>query len=105
MLMTIGADALRKALADIEAAERNGFMYCLAVLNMKDQIDGNLELGYSDLWERAHPHDGRLNWGRFQRVSQRHRFDGAKLVPLESPQADDAVDPHVTDTGKPTTRD
>lgn len=37
---------------------------------------------FSDLSERAHPTDPDKNWGRFQAVTKRHRWDGSKLVPL-----------------------
>ena len=83
-LFCIGAQAIRKALADIETAEKNGFNHCLAVLEVVGAADrhGNLLLGYSDLWERAHPSDGWLDWGRCQSVTTRNRFDGEKLVPI-----------------------
>lgn len=88
MLMTIRAGELRRALADIEAAERNGFMHCEAVVEAESAIGGTILLRYSDLWEKAHPTDGSLNWGRFQGVSARHRFDGVALVPLGDAKAE-----------------
>lgn len=88
MLMAIGADELRKALTDIEAAERNGFMHCLAVLETKGVFHcGNLELRYSDLWERAHVTDPSKDWGRFQGVSRWNKWDGKRLVKLEDSDA------------------
>jgi hypothetical protein len=76
---------LRKALAAIEAAEANGFDHCLAVLKLISAgftvSEGVVE--YSDLLERAHPTDGRLDWGRFQGVTERNRFIRGKLVPLQ----------------------
>lgn len=89
MSFCINAKELRAALAEIEAAERNGFKHCLAVFEMVsvgDYITQNLA-GYSDLLERAHPTDGNLNWGRFQRISQRFRFKNGKLVAIKSKKA------------------
>lgn len=86
MELCISAEELRKALAQIEEAEKNGFMHCLGVFKitqagyMLDQCRAT----YSDLLERAHPQDGSLNWGRFQSVSKRHRFEDGKLVPLSA---------------------
>lgn len=84
MELCIDANQLRAALASIEAAERNGFMHCLAVLKLSgagEMLHEN-RVRYSDLIERAHPTDDRLNWGRFQRVSIRHRFHDGGLVPV-----------------------
>lgn len=92
MLMSMRGDELRRALAEIEAAEAHGFLHCEAVLRVERADDaGNLHLAYSDLWEKAHPTDGRLNWGRHQGVTRRHRFNGTTLVLLESTPAADAV--------------
>lgn len=87
VMFCIDAAQLRKALAEIEAAEKNGFMHCLAVFNltqaspMLDQCRAE----YSDLCEKAHPTNGSLNWGRFQNVTRRHRFVDGKLVPIKTP--------------------
>jgi hypothetical protein len=84
MEFCVDAKTLRAALAEIEAAEANGFMHCLAVLKFRSvgpMVSDN-RAEYSDILERAHPTDGRLNWGRFQRVSARHKFEDGKLVPL-----------------------
>jgi hypothetical protein len=89
MELCIDADQLRSALADIEAAERNGFLRCLAVFKLAsagDMLENN-RLRYGDLLERAHPTDGNLNWGRFQRVSRRFQFKDGQLAPL--PAADE----------------
>lgn len=88
MSFCISADQLRKALVEIEAAERNGFMYCLSVFEMSSvgsMICQNLAT-YSDMLARAHPTDGNFNWGRFQRVTQRFRFKDGKLIPLPVPK-------------------
>ena len=84
MNICISPAELRKAIADVEAAEANGFHYCLCVFRLSrvgQMLDENL-MDYSDLIEKAHPTDGRLNWGRFQGVSRRNEFVRGKLVPL-----------------------
>ena len=87
MMLCIDAAELRKALAEIEAAEKNGFMYCLAVYKMAQagpMLD-ECRAVYSDLLERAHPTNSNYNWGRFQRVTQTHRFRNDTLVPIKQP--------------------
>lgn len=85
MEFCIDAVELRKALAEIEAAEANGFRHCLAVLRLASAGHhlSDCCATYSDLIERAHPTDGSLNWGRFQGVARRHRFKNGKLVPIK----------------------
>lgn len=86
MHFCIDAEQLRKALTQIEAAEANGFNHCLAVFVMTGagrDLDA-CRAEYSDLYEKAHPTDGKLNWGRFQNVTGRHRFEGGELVKLET---------------------
>jgi hypothetical protein len=82
----IDAEQLRKALAEIEAAEKNGFKYCLAVFFMASagRMIYQNRAEYSDLMERAHPTNPALNWGRFQSVSRCNRFVDGELVPIES---------------------
>ena len=84
MSLCISADQLRKALADIEKAEANGFMHCLAVFDMATAgpMISDCTARYSDMVERAHPTDENLNWGRFQGVTRRHKFEDGKLVPI-----------------------
>jgi len=83
MDVVITSDELKKALAEIEAAEKNGFMYCLAVLKitsagpMLDQC----RVAFSDIIEKAHPTDRKLDWGRFQDVSRHYKFKHGQLVP------------------------
>lgn len=81
----VDAATLRKALADIEAAEANGFMHCLAVMKLVSagRMISDNRAEYSDMIERAHPTDGHLDWGRFQGVSKRNKFDGQGLVPID----------------------
>lgn len=86
MQFCIAASDLRAALAEIEAAEKNGFRYCLAVFGITEagpQLS-DCRATYSDMIERAHPSSPTLNWGRFQSVSKRNRFDGEKLVPIDN---------------------
>jgi hypothetical protein len=81
----IDAQELRRALADIERAEANGFHYCLAVLELRQigPMLGDCQVAYSDLIERAHPYSGRLNWGRHQNIVGRFRFADGRLIPIE----------------------
>lgn len=84
MEFCIDAEQLRKAIDEIEKAEINGFLHCLAVFRLTSagfMISDN-RASYSDLLERAHPTDGSLNWGRFQNVSGRNKFIGGKLVEI-----------------------
>ena len=84
MEFCIRADQLRAALKDIEAAEANGFMYCEAVFYLASagRDLGSCQAAYSDLSERAKPNDPAWNWGRFQGVTRRNRWDGKGLVPI-----------------------
>jgi len=84
MNVVITGDELRKALADLEVAEKNGFMFCLAVLQLTSaspMLDG-CRMKYCDLIEKAHPVDPSLSWGRFQGVTRRYKFKQGKLVPM-----------------------
>jgi hypothetical protein len=85
MHFCIEPDQLRKALADVERAEKNGFMHCQAVFKMVSAGDylGDCKANYSDLSERAHPTDGNFNWGRFQNVSVNNTFKNGKLIPIK----------------------
>jgi len=82
----INAEQLRNALAEIELAEERGFDHCLAVFQMSSAGPNisDCRARYSDLIERAHPTDGKLDWGRFQSVTKRHRFIDGALVPLSA---------------------
>jgi hypothetical protein len=88
----IDARQLRKALAAIEAAEQNGFMHCLAVLELKSCgfTVGDHRVIYSDLMEKAHNSDPRFDWGRFQYVTKYNRFVDGKLVPIEESEKPNA---------------
>ena len=87
MQVCIDAEQLRAALKEIERAEANGFMHCLAVLQVVTVgfSLSDCRVRYSDLVERAHPTDGRFDWGRCQSVTTRNRFVNGKLVPLTTP--------------------
>ena len=84
MELCITAAELRKALAEIEKAEANGFMYCLAVLRLSSAGMGldQCRVSYDSMIERAHPTDGNLSWGRFQGVTRRNRFVNGRVVPI-----------------------
>jgi hypothetical protein len=91
MELCISGGELRKALAAIEAAEKNGFMHCLAVVKLASAgpMLEDCQVVYGSLIERAHPSDGALNWGRFQGVTRSNRFVDGKLVPIDSPEERD----------------
>ena len=101
MNMCIDSIQLKKALADIERAEKNGFKHCLAVMQMVSagrMISDNI-LEYRDLLERAHPTDSRLDWGRFQLVTTKNRFVDGELVPLDADTSNPTSDPRPTSKG------
>lgn len=79
----INAKELRKALKDIEQAEKNGFMYCEAVFSQITKDDYWAVGKYSDLWEKAHPTNGGLDWGRGQDVTKHNTFKDGKVIPTE----------------------
>lgn len=83
MSFKIVAKELRRALKDIETAEAHGFMFCEAIFDPCSINGAFVNLEYSDLCERAHPTDGNLNWGRFQGVVRRNKFEDGKLVPIQ----------------------
>jgi len=86
MLLTINEEQLRKALSDIDKAKKNGFNFCLATFELI-QFDGDIykrNAEYKDMCERAHPTDGRFDWGRGQNVTGRNKFKAGKLVPIKT---------------------
>ncbi len=87
MNMCMNEKQLSAALKAVRAAKKNGFNYCLAVVEFDAMEDSYwLRLRYSDLWEKAHPTDARYDWGRCQGVSERHRFVDGKIIPLRKSQ-------------------
>lgn len=83
---------LEAALAEICNAEKNGFNYCVAVFKIDGVVKENPQeyrsleeilATYSDLWERAHPTSGALNFGRGQNLSRRCRFDNGMVISIE----------------------
>lgn len=82
MEFVINATELRAVLREIEAAEANGFMHCQAVFQLASagRYLSQCVAVYSDLYERAHPTDARLNWGRGQGVTKLNKFVKGKLV-------------------------
>ena len=86
MWLCINAAELRKALAEIEAAEQNGFMHCQAVFQLASAGPslGDCTMTYDDMIERGHPSDPKLNWGRGQAVTKRHRLVDGVLIPIKS---------------------
>ena len=85
MNFCIDADQLRKALSEIEVAEKNGFMYCLSVFRISEagQMISDNRAVYSDIIERAHQTNPHLDWGRYQRVTKDNRFIDGELVPIK----------------------
>jgi hypothetical protein len=85
MQFCVTGEELRKALADIEIAERNGFPYSLAVFDVRVASSMLCDArGYhreGDVWAKAHPTSGRLDWGR-QGAHRSHRCVNGKLLPL-----------------------
>jgi len=84
----ISGEELRKALREIEKAEKNGFYHCLAVFELSSvgYMLSDCRLTFSDLWERAHPSDLTLDWGRCQGITRRYKFKDGKLVPIKKMQ-------------------
>lgn len=78
-MITLSGTQLRLALKEIEIAEKNGFMFCEAIFKPRIVNGVFVDCEYSDLWEKAHPTDARLNWGRFQGVSKSNKFKNGKL--------------------------
>ncbi len=85
MELCVDAKQLRRALVDIEKAEANGFNHCLAVLKIVSagkMLDQN-RVEYSDIYEKAHPTIGKLDWGRGQNVTGQYKFVDGKLISID----------------------
>jgi len=86
MHFCINARELRKALKEIEHAEQNGFKYCEAIfyLSSVSKKLGECRAKYNgDIIEKAHPTDGNLDWGRFQNITHRYKFENGNLTPIK----------------------
>ncbi len=85
MIFLIPKEDLEKALADIKAAEKNGFMHCKSVFKLVSygSFLDEREAKYSDMSERAHPTNGALNWGTGQNITKNNAFKDGKLVPIK----------------------
>jgi hypothetical protein len=82
-LIQINAEELRKALKDIEGAEKHGFMFCEAVFTQSDR-DNVWAVGkYSDMWEKAALDNSSLDWGRGQSVTKDNYFKDGKVIPTK----------------------
>jgi hypothetical protein len=75
--ITIDAEQLRKALADIEEAEEAGLHHCQAVFikTLEGEMLSDYKAEYLDLIEKAHPTDGTKDWGRGQNVRKKFRYN------------------------------
>lgn len=80
----ISPEELRKALEEIDLAEKHGFHYCKSVFQLTEYGTSlrHRKAEYCDINEAAHPTDGGLAWGRGQHVSRDFLFEDGKLVPL-----------------------
>lgn len=71
---------LRKALKELEVAIKAGFVNSDATFEI-ERLDGqNLVLKFNDIWDKGHPTDGNLDWGR-QGVSKDYNLSNGKLIP------------------------
>tara|TARA_Y100000310_G_scaffold9550_1_gene10054 strand:- start:228 stop:485 length:258 start_codon:yes stop_codon:yes gene_type:complete len=85
MEFVINSDQLRKALKEIERAEKNGFMHCQSVFELVragQSLSDNIA-NFTEILEKAHPTDGSLDWGRGQHITKRFKFVKGKLVELK----------------------
>ena len=85
MEFCINSEELRRALVEIEQAEKNGFKHCLAIFRL---ISAGISLKncraeYNTLWERAHPINGAYDWGRGQGVTRDCKFKNGKLIKIK----------------------
>lgn len=82
-MFKINGTQLKLALKEIVKAEKNGFFYCEAVF-VPNGVDGIfIKLRYSDMHEKAHPTDARLDWGRGQAVTRQNKFKKGKLIRIK----------------------
>lgn len=81
---TLDEHELLKALKDIEEAKKNGFNHCVSVFRLK-QIDDHTTANseYNCMVVKAHPTDGKFNWGRLTQIHKRNKFIDGKLIPIK----------------------
>jgi hypothetical protein len=89
--LKLTAKELRRALLEIKNAEKGGFMYCEAVFELSNGENDHWLTGrYIDLIEKAHPSNGKLDWGRGQEISKRYIFKDGELI--RSPNEQKRID-------------
>ena len=93
----VSAKELRKALFEIEWAERNCFNHCLAVFDLFKagrNLDENL-CEFEELVEKAHPTNKNLDWGCGQDVTKLNKFVDGKLISITDEEILDEVDKFI----------
>lgn len=79
-MFVISADEICKAADELRKAQERGFVASDATFRIAEVNDlGKCNLTFMDVWDKAHPTDGRLNWGR-QGVSKYCRVVDGRLV-------------------------
>ncbi len=86
MEFIIKKEQLERALKEIEQAEKNGFYYCEPVFKLVSAgyILTDCKAVYSDIIEKAHPTNSKLNWGRFQEVTKSYEFVDGELKKIKT---------------------
>ena len=81
----IESKEIRKALAEIEAAEANGGISASLSLRLRMEVHCWLiaEQEYVEFCETVHPTNPYFDWGVNQNVTKRFRFKDGRLEPLE----------------------
>lgn len=80
-LVGISGNELRKALTEVEEAEAAGFLASEACFRLIPKNSLWADGTFLDISEKAHPTDGRLNWGRDNFIVKRGgRFVDGKIV-------------------------
>lgn len=79
MFFILNKEQLTKALTALERAEKHGFTHSLACFKVDSLTkDKHIALEYDSMWDKAHPTDGNLDWGR-QKVSENYKLINGKL--------------------------
>lgn len=81
-IVTITPEELRKALAEVEIAESNGFSYSSVVLKLDAYGNniGDCRMKYVDLCLKAHPTDRHFDYGRSCNAHRTTKFENGKLL-------------------------